>query len=171
VEGIRKERLMMESLRGEADLVIDTSQLTPHDLRDRLREAFAEGVADSALRVSVSSFGFKYGAPRDADFVLDVRFLPNPHWIDELRPLPGTDDRVRAYVSGQPAYRDFSARLRDLLDVVVPGYVAEGKSYLTVAVGCTGGRHRSVVVAEDVAAYFKEKGMSASLAHRDLERG
>jgi UPF0042 nucleotide-binding protein len=171
VEGIRKERLMMESLRGEADLVIDTSQLTPHDLRDRLREAFAEGVADSALRVSVSSFGFKYGAPRDADFVLDVRFLPNPHWIDELRPLPGTDDRVRAYVSGQPAYRDFSARLRDLLDVVVPGYVAEGKSYLTVAVGCTGGRHRSVVVAEDVAAYFREKGMSASLDHRDLERG
>ena len=171
VEGIRKERLMMESLRGEADLVIDTSEFTPHDLRDRLREAFADGAADAALRVSVSSFGFKYGAPRDADLVLDVRFLPNPHWIDELRPLPGTDDRVRAYVAAQPAYREFSARLRDLLDVVVPGYVAEGKSYLTVSVGCTGGRHRSVVVAEDIAAYFKEKGMSSSLDHRDLERG
>ena len=171
VEGIRKERLMMESLRGEADLVIDTSELTPHDLRDRLREAFADGSADAALRVSVSSFGFKYGAPRDADVVLDVRFLPNPHWIDELRPLPGTDDRVRAYVDAQPAYREFSSRLRDLLDVVVPGYVAEGKSYLAVSVGCTGGRHRSVVVAEDIAAYFKEKGMSSSLDHRDLERG
>lgn len=171
VEGIRKERLMMESLRGEADLVIDTSELTPHELRDRLREAFADGAADAALRVSVSSFGFKYGAPRDADLVLDVRFLPNPHWIDELRPLPGTDDRVRAYVATQPAYREFSARLRDLLDVVVPGYVAEGKSYLTVSIGCTGGRHRSVVVAEDIAAYFKEKGMSSSLDHRDLERG
>lgn len=171
VEGIRKERLMMESLRGEADLVIDTSQLTPHELRDRLRDAFADGVADAALRVSVSSFGFKYGAPRDADLVLDVRFLPNPHWIDELRPLPGTDDRVRAYVTSQGAYQDFTARLHDLLDVVVPGYVAEGKSYLTVAVGCTGGRHRSIVVAEDIAVYFKEKGMSASLDHRDLERG
>ena len=171
VEGIRKERLMMESLRGEADLVIDTSELTPHDLRDRLREAFADGSTDAALRVSVSSFGFKYGAPRDADLVLDVRFLPNPHWIDELRPLPGTDDRVRAYVDAQPAYREFSSRLRDLLDVVVPGYVAEGKSYLAVSVGCTGGRHRSVVVAEDIAAYFKEKGMSSSLDHRDLERG
>ncbi len=171
VEGIRKERLMMESLRGEADLVIDTSELTPHDLRDRLREAFADGAADAGLRVSVSSFGFKYGAPRDADLVLDVRFLPNPHWIDELRPLPGTDDRVRAYVAAQPAYRGFSARLRDLLDVVVPGYVAEGKSYLAVAIGCTGGRHRSVVVAEDIATYFKEKGMSSSLDHRDLDRG
>ena len=171
VEGIRKERLMMESLRGEADLVIDTSELTPHDLRDRLREAFADGAADAGLRVSVSSFGFKYGAPRDADLVLDVRFLPNPHWIDELRPLPGTDDRVRAYVAAQPAYRGFSARLRDLLDVVVPGYVAEGKSYLAVSIGCTGGRHRSVVVAEDIAAYFKEKGMSSSLDHRDLDRG
>ena len=171
VEGIRKERLMMESLRGEADLVIDTSELTPHDLRDRLREAFADGAADAGLRVSVSSFGFKYGAPRDADLVLDVRFLPNPHWIDELRPLPGTDDRVRAYVAAQPAYRGFSARLRDLLDVVVPGYVAEGKSYLAVSIGCTGGRHRSVVVAEEIAAYFKEKGMSSSLDHRDLDRG
>jgi len=171
VEGIRKERLMMESLRGEADLVIDTSELTPHDLRDRLREAFADGAVDAGLRISVSSFGFKYGAPRDADLVLDVRFLPNPHWIEELRPLPGTDDRVRAYVAAQPAYLGFSARLRDLLDVMVPGYVAEGKSYLSVSIGCTGGRHRSVVVAEDIAAYFKEKGMSSSLDHRDLDRG
>ncbi len=171
VEGIRKERLMMESLRGEADLVIDTSEFTPHELRDRLRDAFSEGAADAALRVSVGSFGFKYGAPRDADLVLDVRFLPNPHWMAELRPLAGTDDRVRAYVEDQPVYGDFRARLRDLLDVVVPGYIAEGKSYLTLAVGCTGGRHRSVVVAEDIAAYFRDKGMAVSLDHRDLDRG
>ncbi|MEA2521039.1 MAG: RNase adapter protein RapZ [Actinomycetota bacterium] len=170
VEGIRKERLMMESLRGEADLVIDTSALTPHELRDRLREAFSDGATDAALRVSIGSFGFKYGAPRDADLVLDVRFLPNPHWIDELRPLPGTDDRVRNYVQNQPTYREFTSRLRDLLDVIVPGYVAEGKSYLTIAVGCTGGHHRSVVVAEDIAAYFHEKGMASSVDHRDLDR-
>jgi RNase adapter protein RapZ len=170
VEGIRKERLMMESLRGEADLVIDTSELTPHELRDRLREAFADGAADAVLRVAVTSFGFKYGAPRDADMVLDVRFLPNPHWVEELRPLPGTDDRVHAYVVAQASYGRFIERLRDLLDVVVPGYVAEGKSYLTMAVGCTGGRHRSVVVAEEIAAYFREKGMSVSLDHRDVAR-
>jgi UPF0042 nucleotide-binding protein len=171
VEGIRKDRLMMESLRGEADLVIDTSALTPHELRDRLREAFSDGATDAALRVSIGSFGFKYGAPRDADLVFDVRFLPNPHWIDELRPLPGTDDRVRNYVQSQPTYREFTSRLRDLLDVIVPGYVAEGKSYLTIAVGCTGGHHRSVVVAEDIAAYFREKGMASSVDHRDLDRG
>ncbi len=131
VEGIRKERLMMESLRGDADLIIDTTGLTPHELRDRIRDAFAEAPPEQGLQVSIISFGFKYGAPRDADLVLDVRFLPNPHWVDELRPLPGTDDRVRDYVQGQDQYREFMARLESLLDVVVPGYVAEGKSYLT----------------------------------------
>src|SRR5439155_12690914 len=99
VEGIRKERLMMESLRGEADLIVDTSGLTPHGLRDRIREAFTDAPPEKGLSVSLISFGFKYGAPRDADLVLDVRFLPNPHWVDELRPLPGTDERVRDYVA------------------------------------------------------------------------
>jgi UPF0042 nucleotide-binding protein len=170
VEGIRKERLMMESLRGEADLVIDTSGLTPHELRERIRDAFSDGSTEAGLRVSVTSFGFKYGAPRDADLVLDVRFLPNPHWVPDLRPLPGTDPKVRSYVQEQLAYREFVERLRGLLDVIVPGYVAEGKSYLTIAVGCTGGRHRSVVVADDLAAYFRDRGMAASLDHRDLDR-
>jgi UPF0042 nucleotide-binding protein len=100
-----------------------------------------------------------------------VRFLPNPHWIDELRPLPGTDRRVCAYVEGQPQYRGFIDRLRGLLDVIVPGYVDEGKSYLTIAVGCTGGRHRSVVVSEELAGYFKERGHPVAVEHRDLERG
>lgn len=171
IEGIRKERQMMTQLRGEAHLVIDTSGLTPHQLRDRIREAFADAPAQEGLQVSVVSFGFKYGAPRDADMVLDVRFLPNPHWVPELRPLPGTDPRVADYVRGQDSYEAFVDRIRELLDVAVPGYVSEGKSYLTVAVGCTGGRHRSVVVAQDLAGYFGGRGLPAVLVHRDLDRG
>lgn len=170
VEGIRKERLMMESLRGDADLIIDTSGLTPHDLRERIRESFSDTPPEAGLQVSLISFGYKYGAPRDADLVIDCRFLPNPHWVDELRPLPGTDPRVSDYVKGQQQYREFSRRLRSLLGFMVPGFVAEGKSYLTVAVGCTGGRHRSVVVTEDLARFFREKGLSATVDHRDLDR-
>lgn len=170
VEGIRKERLMMESLRGDADLIIDTSGLTPHGLRDRIRESFADAPPEAGLQVSIASFGFKFGAPRDADLVFDVRFLPNPHWIEELRPLPGTDPKVRKYVRGHQQYMDFMDRLQALLDVVVPGYVAEGKSYLTIAVGCTGGHHRSVVVAEELAEFLGDRGMPVGLSHRDLNR-
>lgn len=169
-EGIRKERLMMESLRADADLVIDTSGLTPHDLRDRIREMFAQAPPEAGLLVTVVSFGFKYGSPRDADLVLDVRFLPNPHWVDELRPLPGTNQKVREYVEGQEEYEAFMKRLESLLDVMVPGYVDEGKSYLTVAIGCTGGRHRSVVVGDDLADYFRERGHRVSVDHRDIDR-
>jgi UPF0042 nucleotide-binding protein len=169
-EGIRKERLMMESLRADADLVIDTSGLTPHDLRDRIREIFAEAPPEAGLLVTIVSFGFKYGSPRDADLVLDVRFLPNPHWVDELRPLPGTNQKVREYVEGQEEYGAFMKQLESLLDVVVPGYVDEGKSYLTVGVGCTGGRHRSVVVSDDLADYFRERGHRVSVDHRDIDR-
>jgi RNase adapter protein RapZ len=170
VEGIRKERMMMEGLRGEADLIIDTSGLTPHELRDRIREAFSDAPPEEGLQVSVISFGFKYGSPRDADLVLDVRFLPNPHWVDELRPLPGTDEHVRAYVTSQGAYGPFLSRLESLLDAIVPGYVDEGKSYLTIAVGCTGGHHRSVVVADELARYFREHGSPVTVDHRDLDR-
>ncbi|HEY7280495.1 MAG TPA: RNase adapter RapZ [Actinomycetota bacterium] len=170
VEGIRKERLLMESLRGDADLVIDTSGLSPHDLRDRMRDAFAPQAAKQPMQVSLVSFGYKYGVPRDADLVLDVRFLPNPHWVPRLRPLPGTDARVRRYVTEQEAYGEFMKRLRDLLDFVVPGYVSEGKSYLTVGVGCTGGRHRSVVVCDALAAYFRDQGLPVAVDHRDLGR-
>ena len=170
VEGIRKERTMMEGLRGDADLIIDTSGLTPHELRDRIRDAFAEAPPEESLQVSLVSFGYKYGAPRDADLVIDCRFLLNPHWVEDLRPLPGTDDRVRAYVRDQQQYREFLRRLRSLLGFMVPGFVAEGKSYLTVGVGCTGGRHRSVVVVNDLASFFREKGLPASVDHRDLDR-
>jgi RNase adapter protein RapZ len=171
VEGIRKERHILEELRGHADLVIDTSGLTPHELRDRIRESFANAPPEEGLQVSVVSFGFKFGAPRDADMQLDVRFLPNPHWVPELRLLPGTDDQVRDYVEGQPAYGLFLERVLALLDATVPGYVAEGKSYLTVAVGCTGGHHRSVVVAEALGAYFRDRGLPVIVVHRDVDRG
>jgi UPF0042 nucleotide-binding protein len=170
VEGIRKERIMMESLRGEADLILDTTGLTPHDLRAKIRDAFSDAPPEAGLQVSVMSFGYKHGTPRDADLVIDCRFLPNPHWVDELRPLPGTDDRVRTYVKGQQTYREFMRRLRSLLGFMVPGFVAEGKSYLTVAVGCTGGRHRSVVIADELAGFFRDKGLPVSVEHRDLDR-
>lgn len=170
VEGIRKERMMMETLRGEADLVIDTTGLSPHDLRERVRDAFSDAPPEEGLQVSVISFGFKYGAPRDADLVFDVRFMPNPHWILDLRPLPGTDHAVQDFVRSQPPYATFMERLRGLLDVSVPGYIDEGKSYLTVAVGCTGGRHRSVVVADELAAYFRARGLPVVVSHRDVHR-
>jgi UPF0042 nucleotide-binding protein len=170
IEGIRKERLMMEGLRGEADLIIDTSKLTAQELREKIRDSFSDAPPEQGLQVSLISFGFKYGSPRDADLVIDVRFLPNPHWVDELRPLPGTDERVRTYVKGQQTYREFMRRLRSLLGFMVPGFVAEGKSYLTVAIGCTGGRHRSVVIVDDLAGFFRDKGMPATVEHRDLDR-
>ena len=170
IEGIRKERALMEPLREAADLIIDTSQLTPHELRDRVREAFGVARSEEGLQVALVAFGYKHGIPRDANLVFDVRFLPNPHWVEELRPLPGTADPVRDYVRAQPAYGGFLRRLRRLLDFVVPGYVKEGKSYLTIAIGCTGGRHRSVVVAEELATYFREAGHPVRLEHRDLER-
>jgi UPF0042 nucleotide-binding protein len=170
VEGIRKERQILAQLRGDADLVIDTSGLTPHELRDRVRDAFADSPPEDGLQVSVMSFGFKYGAPRDADLLFDVRFLPNPHWVPELRPHAGTDDAVGAYVRGQELYPAYIERVESLLDLTLPGYVAEGKSYLTIAVGCTGGHHRSVVVAEDIAAWIRARGLPTVLVHRDVER-
>jgi UPF0042 nucleotide-binding protein len=122
------------------------------------------------VQVSLVSFGYKHGLPRDADLVLDVRFLPNPHWIDRLRPLSGTDPQVRSYVKSQHAYGEFMRKLKGLLDAVVPGYVSEGKSYLTIGIGCTGGKHRSVVVTDDLAEYFRKRGQNVSVEHRDLTR-
>jgi len=170
VEGIRKERLMMESLKGEADLIIDTSGLSPHELRDRIRTSFTRSSAAAGPQISIVSFGYKFGLPRDVDLILDVRFLPNPHWVPELRPLPGTAPEVCDYVKGQQAYGGFMERLTSLFDVTVPGYVAEGKAYLVIGIGCTGGRHRSVVVAEELAGYFAAHDLPVSVEHRDLDR-
>ncbi|MGH2682851.1 MAG: RNase adapter RapZ [Actinomycetota bacterium] len=169
-EGIRKERLVMDSLRAQADLVIDTTEFTPHDLRDRIRETFASAEPRGDIQVTVLSFSYKHGVPRDADLVLDVRFLPNPHWVEELRALRGTDKRVRNYVLRQQSFGEFKRRLVRLLDFVIPGYISEGKSFLTVAVGCTGGRHRSVVVAEELAEYFRNRRLPVVLEHRDVDR-
>ena len=171
VEGIRREREIMQALRGEADLIVDTSELTPTELRERIREAFSGEAPEASLQVAVVSFGYKYGLPRDADLVLDVRFLPNPYWVEHLRAFPGTDGVVQRHVREQPQYRAFLEHLRSLLEQMLPGYLAEGKSYLTIAVGCTGGRHRSVVVAEELADFFRERGLPVTREHRDLDRG
>ena len=170
VGGIRKERPMMEPLREIADYIIDTTDLTPHELKDRIRETFAEAPPEESLQISLLSFGFKYGAPRDADLVIDVRFLPNPYWVETLRPLTGLDERVRGYVKGQKLYREFMRRLRSLFEFVLPGYVDEGKSYLTIAIGCTGGQHRSVVIVEELANFFRGQYLPVSVEHRDLDR-
>jgi UPF0042 nucleotide-binding protein len=168
VESIAHERSLLRELRASADLVLDTSDLNVHELRDKVLAAFAgEG---AGLLVTVASFGFKYGLPLDADMVVDVRFLPNPHWVPELRPLTGQDQAVRDYVLAQGGTGRFMERLEGLLEVALPGYVQEGKHYLTIAVGCTGGKHRSVVLAEELAAWLGGKGYRAHVTHRDVER-
>lgn len=170
LEGIHRERQLLAELRGAADLVIDTSATNVHQLRDRVVEVL--GMVDqSPLQVTVESFGFKHGAPRDADVVLDVRFLPNPHWVEELRPFNGQDAQVRDYVFGQDATGPFITALERLLDVTVPGYVREGKRYLTLAIGCTGGKHRSVAIADHIARYLREgSALPVTVEHRDLGR-
>lgn len=165
-EGIARERLLLLDLRSEADLVIDTTDTNVHELRDRLIDAFGEE-GTAGLFVNIVSFGFKNGTPRDADILLDVRFLPNPHWIDELRPLTGLDEPVRAYVLGQPETGVFLERLFALFDVMVPAFVKEGKHYLTIAMGCTGGKHRSVVLAERLATHVRTLGVAVQVDHRD----
>ena len=166
--GIRRERAMLCDLRESADVVIDTTDLLPQQLRTRLREIFAPGQERKGLSVSVYSFGFKHGAPTDADIVIDVRFLPNPYYDPDLRPLTGLDQPVRDFVMYRPETEQFLSRWKALLDCVLPGYVAEGKHQLAIGVGCTGGQHRSVVLAEATADYLKSKGYRVSVAHRDL---
>ena len=171
VDGIARERALLESMRAQADLVIDTSDLTVHDLRDKIVATFSRQTREARLQATVVSFGYKYGIPMDADLVLDVRFLPNPHWVEELRPLPGTDARVRDYVMTRQATRDFLDRFDEMLEVLIPGYLTEGKRYLTVAIGCTGGRHRSVVVGDEVTDMLRRRGLPVTIEHRDIDRG
>jgi RNase adapter protein RapZ len=166
--GIAAERALLAGLREQADLIVDTSRTNVHGLRDQIVGLLA-GSDDAPLQVNVVSFGFKRGAPREADLLLDVRFLPNPHWDPELRPLDGREPSVRDYVMSQTATRPFLAGVEQMLDVAVPGYVAEGKRYLTVAVGCTGGKHRSVAVAEHLARHLEGRdAITVRLVHRDL---
>ena len=159
-EGIAAERALLEDLKGTADVVVDTTDLNVHELRDRLSELFDDDDRDSALQTSIVSFGYKHGLPIDVDLVFDCRFLPNPHWVEELRPLTGTDPRVRDYVLAQPETAPFLAELERLFALLLPAYVREGKSYLSIGVGCTGGRHRSVVIASELARLLESHGVS-----------
>jgi UPF0042 nucleotide-binding protein len=168
-EGIAAERRQLQSLRAQADLVLDTSALNIHDLRSRMRDAFGDE-DETAIRVTVLSFGFKYGLPVDADMVADCRFLPNPHWVPELAPQTGQDQAVRDYVLGQPGASDFLDAYTDALKIALAGYQRGGKHFVTVAVGCTGGKHRSVVIAEEIAARLAGPWPGVQVAHRDLGR-
>ncbi len=165
-DGIAAERELMEPLRRWADYVIDTTDTDSNALQRQIRERFATGRASATLHVM--SFGFARGLPRNADNVFDMRFLRNPHWVDELRPMTGLDSPVGDYVAGDPAYAEALPQIETLLLTLLPRYSAEGKSYVTVAFGCTGGRHRSVHVAERVAARLREAGFSPTVEHRDL---
>ena len=169
VEAIELERDLLEPVRSAADLVIDTSSLNVHQLKEKLVGAF-EGGDDQHLQIAVESFGFKHGMPIDADIVMDVRFLPNPHWETALRPLTGHDPAVRDFVLERAATSEFLDNFEALLVPLLPAYQHEGKSYLTVAIGCTGGRHRSVAVAEEIAGRLRASGFAVRTGHRDLSR-
>jgi UPF0042 nucleotide-binding protein len=169
LDGIARERQIVRDLRGDADLIIDTSMLNVHQLATKVEAAFGD-VEAPVIRATVVSFGFKYGIPVDADMVVDMRFLPNPHWVPELRAQTGLDASVSDYVLTQPAAAEFLDRLDGLLDVVYAGFLRERKQFLTLAVGCTGGKHRSVAVSEEIAARIVRHGAEALVVHRDLGR-
>ena len=165
---IARERAQLCAVRDAADLVIDTSRLRTADLRSRLRRAFSELTDQQLMEVSVFSFGFKHGMPVEADLMIDVRFLPNPFYDPVMRTLTGKDQLVADFVLGNPTTERFMDAWERLLDVAMPGYVAEGKSHLSIAVGCTGGQHRSVAIAEATASYLEKSGYHVSISHRDL---
>jgi len=169
-DGIARERAVLEELRSEADVVLDTTGLNVHDLRNRLKAMFSNDAPENAMQTSILSFGYKHGLPLDADLVFDCRFLPNPHWVEDLRPLTGLDPKVRRYVLAQEETEPFLGELERLFTLLMPAYVREGKSYLTIAIGCTGGRHRSVVVAGELARAFERLGFHPHVSHRDIER-
>jgi UPF0042 nucleotide-binding protein len=170
IAGIREERRLMRSFRDRADLVIDTTNLTARDLRFKINALFGGAEQGTGLTTTVVSFGYKYGVPLDADMVLDVRFLPNPHWVEELRPFSGLDEEVRGYVLGQSPTAEFLERTKALFEILMPGFITEGRHYLTIAIGCTGGRHRSVVLGDEIAKFIQELGYGCNVIHRDVER-
>jgi UPF0042 nucleotide-binding protein len=170
LEAIRAERAALDEVRQSADVVIDTSEANVNELRSRLIDMFSRGATGGVMETAVVSFGYKYGLPLDVDIVLDCRFLPNPHWIEALRPLTGLDDPVRDYVLTQPEAEQFLSRLVDLFAFLLPAYAREGKSYLSIAIGCTGGRHRSVAIAEALGQRIAELGFEPTVHHRDIGR-
>ncbi|HMC39638.1 MAG TPA: RNase adapter RapZ [Acidimicrobiales bacterium] len=169
LEAIAVERERLVPIRETADIVIETTDLNVNQLRDRLIQLFMDR-GDEPMQITVVSFGFKYGLPPDVDNVFDARFLPNPHWVDELRDLTGLDQPVRDFVIEGPGAAEFIERVDDLLGFLLPCYAQEGKSYMGVAIGCTGGRHRSVVLAEEIAGRIRKRGYGAAVFHRDISR-
>ena len=168
MDGFVRERELLRRIRGRADIVVDTTNLNVHQLGQRVHAAFED--ADSGLRASVMSFGFKYGIPIDADMVADLRFLPNPFWVDDLRPLSGLDQPVSEYVLGQPRAEEFLEQYEKLVALLTGGYLNEDKHFLTIAIGCTGGRHRSVAMSEAFAERRRARGVRTLVVHRDLGR-
>jgi UPF0042 nucleotide-binding protein len=170
VEAIETERAALEVIKAEADMVIDTSNTSVHQLRDRVEGEFATETDTTSMSVRLVSFGYKHGLPLDVDLVMDCRFLPNPHWVDELRPLTGRDPEVAAYIQAQTITPEFLERLYALIDLLMPAYEREGKSYLSIGIGCTGGQHRSVWVAGQLRGHLEEQGYSPRVSHRDVDR-
>ena len=170
VEAIEAERAALEIIKAEADMVIDTSNTSVHQLRDRIEGEFATESDITSMSVRVVSFGYKHGLPLDVDVVMDCRFLPNPHWVEELRPLTGRDPEVGAYLESQTITAEFLERLYALLDLLMPAYEREGKSYLSIGVGCTGGQHRSVWVTGQLRGHLEEQGYHPRVSHRDVDR-
>ena len=168
IEGIREERLLLEKIRGNADKIIDTSNYSPQELKKEITKHYSQHKIKGNILVTLVSFGFKYGLPLDADLVLDVRFLPNPHYVPSLQPLTGQDAGVQKYVNQWSITGKFMKKAKDLLDFLLPCYVKEGKSQLVVAVGCTGGKHRSVVIGEQLADFISKMQYQVTLEHRDI---
>ncbi len=169
LDGLKRERIAMANLRSEADVIIDTTDLNVHELTDKVAEAFGSPES-TALKITCVSFGFKYGIPVDADFVADMRFLPNPHWVPELRPMTGRDKEVASYVKERPAAKTFLEQYIPVIQTVAEGYLREGKRFMTIAIGCTGGKHRSVAMTEEIAGQLRELDYDTRATHRDLGR-
>ena len=170
LDSITKEKEMLSEIRGKADKVINTAQLTPAKLKERIFHLYASEKREKTLYITLISFGYKYSVPIDADLVFDVRFLPNPHYVEHLRALPGTDERVSKYLWKWPITHKFLIKLQDFLQFLLPHYLREGKSHLVIAIGCTGGKHRSVVISDTIARQLQEEGFCSNVEHRDLEK-
>jgi UPF0042 nucleotide-binding protein len=170
LDGIRSERRRLQPLKERAHKIIDTSTLSARELKDELADAFLSSHRERALTVSVITFGYKYGIPLDADLIFDVRFLPNPHYVETLRSLPGSSPEIREFVLRWDQTREFQRRLHDLLGYLLPQYTAEGKTHLTIGIGCTGGKHRSVVIGEDLGHFLRQAGYGVRIKHRDVRK-
>lgn len=168
LEGVKKERQLLALLKGQADIVIDSSNLSAHELRNKIKSLFLGPKKAKAMTINIVSFGYKYGTPLDADIIMDVRFLPNPHYVSELKNFNGTQNPIKEFVLGKKVTKEFLTKFYQMLKFLLPYYIAEGKSYLTLALGCTGGTHRSVTLAEEVSNLLKAEGYHVVVKHRDL---